>query len=248
MNSELEPVNEVSIWEPFSHWIGSLNGVSWIFRGVSRDDYALIPKVGRSEIHKYDYNVNNEARLFRDFCRRAHAYIDAGNDPKDLWGWLALAQHHGLPTRLLDWSYSPLVAAYFAVEKDIRNSDAAIYAFQVVKTIDDDGSESFLHDEVVHFDPRHISSRIIAQSSCFTCHPNPTIAMPKSDNLEKFIIPKSSCADLKGRLNNLGINRLTLFPELDGVARQLTWLNTVLEDNSTYPLGPFAAKPTDEIG
>jgi hypothetical protein len=97
----------------------------WIFRGVRQNTYELIPKIGRPESRKgvgsgksLPYDRNAEETLIRHFVRSAGPYVR--HIPKTRLEWLALAQHHGMFTRLLDWTESLLVVAYFAVE-DARN-------------------------------------------------------------------------------------------------------------------------------
>ena len=96
------------------------------YRGHERADYHLQPGVHR------DYNRDGELNLtanFRNYARLRHA-----NCPPDVDypGWLGLMQHYGLPTRLLDWTESPLVAAFFAVSYHVKDDadsyDADIWA------------------------------------------------------------------------------------------------------------------------
>src|SRR5262249_6697533 len=86
----------------------------WIFRGHGDATYQLIPSVGRIK-HQSRTREKAESSLLAMFRRAAVQHIE--RPPASDWEWLALAQHHHLPTRLLDWSYNALVALYFATSQ-----------------------------------------------------------------------------------------------------------------------------------
>jgi hypothetical protein len=121
-------------WKEFIDHAGGLLKDTWLFKGLL-DEWVLDTTIERLS-RKWKIDLKHlpqiERKLIRDFQRK---YPDTAPKPEPnedyLW-WLALMQHHGAPTRLLDWTYSPYVASYFAFEYVLlegdKNSKAAIYA------------------------------------------------------------------------------------------------------------------------
>jgi type I restriction enzyme M protein len=197
--------------------------MSVIYRGVTSSQYELVPKVGRRHRGEKLLEPKDERIILSHFEQRAIAHLRIV--PNNKWGWLFIAQHHGLPTRLLDWSRNPLVAAYFAVVEQ-HDGDSAIYAYRSgrhlqIKTHPD----PFEVDHVARVVPNHITVRITVQSGLFTIHPEPARAFADPE-ISKFVIPAQQRKAIKKTLDKLGINTASMFPDLDGIARHIDWLRT----------------------
>ena len=212
---------EIKSLQAFFEWTDKHSDMD-VYRGVSKKSYDLIPSVGRLAETTQDGILNLEDHLFSEFKRRAPAFLDA--QPTSDWEWLCLAQHHGLPTRLLDWTSNPLVALYFAVEKDF-DSDCAIYSHLMTEYMSDFDSTTGSHfatEKPLTFYPKLTHPRLNVQSALFTIHPKPWLAM-RHTFLAKKVISKEMKPRLLHWLNKNGINRSVLFPGLDGLAKHLAW-------------------------
>lgn len=100
----------------------------FIYRGLSNKEYDL-----KTSLIRLGGNYAElEPHLLRNFRKYAHHDASPGNS---VWNWLAVAQHHGLPTRLLDWTFSPYVALHFATADFRRyDVDGAIWCINNLKT------------------------------------------------------------------------------------------------------------------
>lgn len=124
---------------PFSTWSEYKNFVSqlsenWAFRGQASEEWRLQNAIERTDfIHLYK---GIELDFLAEFQRGARNYLPRDETPEHLIEWLALMQHHGAPTRLLDFSKSPFVAAFFAFEQSYGVDAVAIWAMnmQFIKT------------------------------------------------------------------------------------------------------------------
>ncbi len=116
----------INSFEDFHKALMKFSGKVVIFRGVTdAKEYKLIPKLGRIKFKAKSGIITQEKELLRLFRERLRPYLEFV--PSNEWEWLALANHHGLPTRLLDWTRNPLVAAYFAVEKPHNGDSLSMY-------------------------------------------------------------------------------------------------------------------------
>ena len=193
----------------------------WVFRGVSRTDFDLRPKLGRAGIE-----TRSERRMFEFFCRDSILHVPDLPSSND-WELLALAQHHGLPTRLLDWTENPLVAAYFACWSDFT-WDGAIYVAQVRDEERSSQDSPFAIKEVRRFRPQCITRRIAAQRGLFTVHPNPATPLDLGDHgviiVRRAVVPAQVKTKLLWNLSRYEINQRSLFPDLDGLCAHITWM------------------------
>ena len=181
---------KINSFEQFITQTQKYRNNSYVFRGVSDSTYSLIPKVGRKK-----HFLDKERDIFHQFKRLAYRYIPYPEQKSEL-DFLSIAQHHGLPTRLLDWSSNPLVALYFSLigEENITN-DGAIYILDTSKLTNLSEYVSEVEDidiavydciqnidKVFLLEHNCTNERLEAQDGLFTIHMQPN----KRYNLVSF--------------------------------------------------------------
>lgn len=198
-----------------------------IDRGVSDESHDLVPSVGRWK-GPMDSRRAYERQVFSDFKNRALGYLNV--QPRNDWEWLFLAQHHGLPTRLLDWTSSPLVALHFALREE-KETRPAIYALNFSYAVINKEIPLFLgHDplevkEPAQVVPSYISDRIERQRSIFTIQPDPWTPLRDRNVMRKFVFPRESRRKMLEKLQYLGITHCSLTPGLDSLSRDIALAN-----------------------
>jgi len=222
------------------------------WRGHAKAEWRLEAQVYRKNPENTDRSSYAETALIGHFVSRAPSRSHRPcPDADDYFGWLFLAQHYGLPTRLLDWTENPLVAAYFAVEPSDDDDDGCIWGLSpsaLNATLD--GSYGLVQikdprvakiaesafkgngspeEVIIALDGQEIDPRMLAQMSRFTLHsdPDPLEFMLGSPGwLRQYIIPKNAKAKMRKQLSAFGIRRSNLFPDLASLATELksaTW-------------------------
>jgi hypothetical protein len=211
------------------------------FRGQADIAWELLPSISRIKkpekcggLEHFDWEEVEEY-LLDEFEKQATPFMDF--TPKNKWELLVHAQHHGLPTTLLDWTSNPLKALFFSVEDSTKDDqDGVVYACEVssfsptTKYTD----LAFKENKINCFQTSHLNSRIIAQEGCFSAYPLPP-GFQRFKNLKQHMetkssgltikfeitIPKGDKANIRNELRKLGITHQSLFPGLDGIAKSI---------------------------
>ena len=229
--------------------------VAYAFRGQTRSDWLLKPTLLRvlpSDTSEGD-TLRMEGMAFRSFLAQAHLYVSPSvlpppNQSGYLVSWWALMRHHFAPTRLLDWTESPYVAAYFAVS-ELLDEPGAIWMVQS-KCLADSAREKggilqAESDQVPYFrevgNPQIVeplfpplkTDRMAAQKGLFTVSRSVVVehsqgilntigaAGEKGSDLlfAKLIVPSDIKRDLRRHLAYMNLTAINLFPGVDGLGR-----------------------------
>jgi hypothetical protein len=232
-------------WEEYLSIISDSPYQNWAFRGQRDASAPLYSALSRYlmafQIDKRAWREQEE-RILRVFKRKAIHFLAHVPDRDDDFEWLALMQDHGAPTRLLDFSWSPYVAAFFALHNTTQ--EGVIWACNPVEierekqgNLNEPGRfRKYLLANKNSFawlgEPHAMNRRLIAQSGTFLVpgvlhksieeilmnYPNP------KETLIKFILPADKIREKGMReLYRMNITQATLFPDLDGLARSLAY-------------------------
>jgi len=204
-----------------------------LFRG-QEDDLPLLPRIGRPGYVSQNILVREED-LMAEFYRLIFPHLSHFSY-RSPWDELAIAQHHTLPTRLLDWTENPLVALWFAfIKENQENPPRVVWAFSITKEeiVDSIEDSPYVLSRTKAFRPNHVTKTITAQNGWFTAHAltkeSPRfVALERNaaykGRLTKFPFNSSSSrSEILRRLDRMGINSMSLFPDLYGISRYLQW-------------------------
>lgn len=200
-----------------------------IYRGQNQD-WELLPYLFRN-------NKETNLRIERELFKRLKL-----NKPLlppeviDSYDFLIFAQQHSMPTRLLDWTYSPLIALWFSCFNKENNfsNDGVIYIFSASSLSDARAASKYYNksenDFKNHLDsiqelqklvPGPLFERLTSQNGIFTVFPNsPNLS---ELNMIKVIIPSIKKSSILKELSKLNINEYTIFKDYDSFCKNLHW-------------------------
>ena len=253
---------QISNWEDYVRYssaadIGSPIRPTFIFRGQADASWGLLPTLARIAIKEKlgpRKTIEIESLARTKFRELAHLHLTASNIPgeHDLIAWWILMQHYGVPTRVLDWTESPFVALYFAVQGPLEQPGVvwvlhaaslghfSLHAdkeYKVPQTTEeaalflDPNAKPFLYVLTRH---TH-TDRMSAQQIQTTISPRPLMDhgtiigdvlpdRPEVEQFSKLIIPATLKFEFMRRLRKMNVTAGALLPGIEGLGRSMSEL------------------------
>jgi hypothetical protein len=221
-----------SVGEFVSRLHDTSTGRRRLFRGQNTKS-CLLPRIMRLAKEKgiSPGKMNRiEQKMLERFRRESVPMLQVTRELA-AWELLSIAQHRGMPTRLLDWTANPLAGLWFAVSADPPKNEehGVVWVLEAPneKTFNSD-EDVFKLEKTCFFEPPHLDRRIVAQSGWFSVYRHnrqrflPLEEQEKyKDKVKRFIIPRDCFDSLRQELRVLGFNHASMFPDLSGLGADI---------------------------
>ncbi|MBD5532797.1 MAG: FRG domain-containing protein [Lachnospiraceae bacterium] len=214
------------------------------YRGQEKSEWHLEPSIQRGKLYQKENYVTNDFYIYVK-------QIENDTPSKNNYAaWMSLMQHYGLPTRILDWSSSPLIACYFALEKNRDESDDACIWVLIPRRINvKEGFGEYVYpidayavqqmlttafkknvviepqfvDKIIACHSVEKNIRMYSQQSSFTVHNSyrKLEDICDSETLFKFIIPCGCKERMYESINILGISTSYVYPDMEHVSQDI---------------------------
>ncbi len=260
-NQAQDNIEEVTVtsWSHFNNIVSDLRYREWVFRGQSDSswqlettlyrafkDVALLRKQNTILSERAARN-NYESILIKHFKANAHLHLNNLPKDEDTLEWLAVMQHYGAPTRLLDFTYSPHIALFFSLSD--ATTDSSVFCFPkralMVSPYKTDKEKTIFENSLLKedsylqlFEPVKTNKRLHKQQGLFVVPSNNYESVNEivsnsdheysSEGLN-LIIPKDIQFEMIDHLKKINVTASMLFPGIEGYTQTLKYL--LLEEN-----------------
>ncbi|MCY8152512.1 FRG domain-containing protein [Bacillus paralicheniformis] len=241
----LEAIEKLS---QFTEYVESLPKEFILSRGQGKE-YELLPGALRLDKNKQRKYSRGAIQYFlNEFKVNCHNYVRKPININDDYEWMVYAQHYGIPTRLLDFTYSHVVSLMFAVENafdDNEENNAEVWFLNPFELNNRFASRSDIlnisngekinldnYDGPVAFKARKLNDRINAQDGLFVYFQDNSLPLPELVDdkvLKRLLIKGPYKKDILSSLYSMGIGFTTLYPELQSVSRDIIMKKNILE-------------------
>ena len=244
-NMVIRSISSIDELLNFVNELSKVHGQRLWYRGEENSELSLIPSIQRTQ-----RRIEVERFITNDFYIRARQIMNNPPEKHNYADWVAIMQHYGLPTRMLDFSMSPLIASFFACETYMttQDQDACVWVLAPIRLNEQQGFgqciypndadttqemllPAFKHnhhnheldDKILACSSTNNNMRMYAQQACFTVHNSLKRLEDICDDetLYKMIIPKDKKKYFIDSLRVMGITEGSIYPDLDHISADL---------------------------